>query len=56
MKLKRSVLRIVSAAVVVLVMQLALPRLAGAQALEASGGYTHVTSDFGTDGFNLGAG
>ena len=35
---------------------LALPSNATAQGLELTGGWTHVTGNFGTDGFNLGAG
>lgn len=33
----------------------ALPKDAGAQGLELSGGWAHITQDFGTDGFQLGA-
>jgi opacity protein-like surface antigen len=32
-----------------------LPQPARAQGLELGGGYSHVTGDFGTDGFNFGA-
>jgi opacity protein-like surface antigen len=35
---------------------LALPPKASAQGLELAGGWTHVTGNFGTDGFNFGAG
>jgi hypothetical protein len=34
---------------------LMLPRTARGQGLEVSGGWAHVTQDFGTDGFNVGA-
>jgi long-subunit fatty acid transport protein len=34
---------------------LMLPRAAQGQGLELNGGWAHVTSDFGTDGFNVGA-
>ena len=34
---------------------LMLPWTARGQGLEVSGGWAHVTQDFGTDGFNLGA-
>lgn len=34
---------------------LMLPRTAHAQGLELGGGWAHVTNDFGTDGFNVGA-
>jgi long-subunit fatty acid transport protein len=34
---------------------LMLPRTARGQGLEVSGGWVHVTQDFGTDGFNVGA-
>ena len=33
-----------------------LPATASAQGLEVNGGWTHVTGNFGTDGFNFGAG
>jgi hypothetical protein len=33
----------------------ALPQAARAQGLEVGGGWSHVTGDFGTDGFNVGA-
>ena|SRR6516165_8119628 len=34
---------------------LALPQTASGQGLEVNGAYAHVTGDFGTDGFNVGA-
>jgi hypothetical protein len=34
---------------------LTLPQAARGQGLEVGGGYAHVTGDFGTDGFNVGA-
>src|SRR5579871_4094107 len=40
----------------VLFMNLICSRTAGAQGLELSGGYAHATSDFGVDGFDIGAG
>ena len=33
-----------------------LPQTARGQGLEVGGGWSHVTGDFGTDGFNVGAG
>src|SRR5947209_7881507 len=35
---------------------LAVPPNAAAQGLEAAAGWTHITGNFGTDGFNFGAG
>jgi len=32
-----------------------LPKTAHAQGLELSGGWAHITSDFGTDGYNVGS-
>jgi hypothetical protein len=34
---------------------LTLPQKARGQGLELGGGWAHVTGDFGTDGFNVGA-
>jgi hypothetical protein len=56
MKLKQAWRVLAVACVGIAASAFAFPRACAAEDLEVSGGYTHVTSDFGTDGFNLGAG
>jgi len=52
---KKLHLRVLTQALLMLLTVLALPNNVSGQGLELHGGYVHVTQNFGTNGFNVGA-
>jgi hypothetical protein len=56
MTVKFSIAKVLALASAFVLLQLVIPNPAKAQGLEVSGSYAHATSDFGVDGFDLGAG
>jgi hypothetical protein len=55
MNVRAVTVRFFLAAFAIAAISLMCPARSGAQDLEVSGGWEHATSDFGVDGFNLGA-
>ncbi len=55
MRIRALAVRLFLVALATATISLMCPARSGAQGLELSGGWAHATSDFGTDGFNLGA-
>jgi opacity protein-like surface antigen len=55
MKFRNRRFKLSTAAFLILAASFLFPARSRAQGLELSGGYAHATSDFGTDGFDLGA-
>jgi hypothetical protein len=55
MKFRNRAFKLSIAAFLFLAVSFLFPAQSRAQGLELSGGYAHATSDFGTDGFDLGA-
>ena len=55
MRIRVSAVRLFLVAFATATISLMCPAKSAAQGLELSGGWEHATSDFGADGFNLGA-
>ena len=55
MRIRVAAVRLFLVALATATISLMCPARSGAQGLELSGGWEHATSDFGVDGFNLGA-
>ena len=55
MRIRAAAVRLFLVALATATISLMCPARSGAQDLEVSGGWQHATSDFGVDGFNLGA-
>lgn len=55
MRIRAAAVRLFLVALATATISLMCPAKSGAQDLELSGGWAHATSDFGVDGFNLGA-